>query len=196
MREAIIDWLKDNVSPHRLEHILAVEKFSLELAQQHGVDPKKAAQAGLMHDLAKFFPPLRLLAIAQEASIEIDEVFQSNPHLLHADVSAVVAKNQFGIVDEEILAAIRCHTLGHPEMSKLSCIVFVADALEPNRGKSAELETMRQVSRKNLYKSVQQTADYSLKHLLDRQMTIHPRAILTRNWALQLIKSVNNTEEF
>ena len=65
MREAIINWLKENVSADRLEHILGVEKFSAELAEQHGVDRQKAAQAGLMHDLAKFFPPPRLLAIAE-----------------------------------------------------------------------------------------------------------------------------------
>jgi predicted HD superfamily hydrolase involved in NAD metabolism len=188
MREAIIHWLKENVSAHRLEHILGVEKFSAELAEQHGVDRQKAAQAGLMHDLAKFFPPPRLLAIAEEDGIELDDIFRINPHLLHADVSAVVAKKQFGIVDEDILEAIRLHTLGRPGMGKLSCIVFVADALEPNRGKSRQLENMRRTSRQNLYKSVQETCDYSLKYLLEKHLTIHPRAILTRNWALQLIK--------
>jgi len=188
MREGIIHWLKDNVSAHRLEHILGVEKFSAELAEHHGVDPQKAALAGLMHDLAKFFPPPRLLAIAEEDGIELDDIFRINPHLLHADVSAIVAKKQFGMVDEAILDAIRHHTLGCPGMSKLSCIVFVADALEPNRGESRELEKMRRISRQNLDKSVQQTCDYSLKYLLDKHATIHPRAILTRNWALQLIK--------
>ena len=188
MRKAVIHLLKDNVSADRLEHILGVEKLSAELAKQHGVDPEKAAQAGLMHDLAKFFPPRRLLAIAEEEQIELDNIFRVNPHLLHADVSAVVAKKQFGIVDEDILQAIRHHTLGCPGMGKLSCIVFVADALEPNRGENSELEKMRRMSRKNLYKSVQQTCDYSLKYLLDKHLTIHPRAILTRNWALQLIK--------
>ena len=163
-------------------------KFSAELAEQHGVDHQKAAQAGLMHDLAKFFPPPRLLAIAEEDGIELDDIFRINPHLLHADVSAVVAKKQFGIVDEDILEAIRLHTLGRPGMGKLSCIVFVADALEPNRGKSRQLENMRRTSRQNLYKSVQETCDYSLKYLLEKHLTIHPRAILTRNWALQLIK--------
>ncbi|MEB3310068.1 MAG: bis(5'-nucleosyl)-tetraphosphatase (symmetrical) YqeK [Snowella sp.] len=188
MREAVIHWLKDNVSPHRLEHILEVEKFSAKLARKHGVDPDKAAQAGLMHDLAKFFPPPRLLAIANEAGIEIDEVCRVNPHLLHADVSEVVAQREFGVKDGEILEAIRCHTLGSPGMGKLACLVFVADALEPKRGNSEELEKMRQTSKKDLYKSVQQTCDYSLKYLLNHQVTIHPRVILTRNWALQLLK--------
>ncbi|MEL4895347.1 bis(5'-nucleosyl)-tetraphosphatase (symmetrical) YqeK [Crocosphaera sp. Alani8] len=184
MREKVIDWLKKNVSEHRLQHILGVEKMCEQLAINHKIDPKKAAQAGLMHDLAKFFPSPKLLAMAKKEYKEIDSVCLSNPHLLHADVSAIVARETFGVTDQEILDAISNHTLGNPEMSKLSCIVFIADALEPNRGDSAELEKMRQLSLNNLYKSVQQTCEYSLQYLIKHNKTIHPRAILTRNWAL------------
>ncbi|MEA5510102.1 bis(5'-nucleosyl)-tetraphosphatase (symmetrical) YqeK [Crocosphaera sp. UHCC 0190] len=188
MRERVITWLKDNVSDHRLQHILGVEQLCIELAHCHQVDPQKAAQAGLMHDLAKFFPRAKLLEMAKKEMAEIDPVCATNPHLLHADASAMVARDTFNIQDEEILNAIRNHTLGNPQMSDLSCIVFVADALEPNRGQTPELEAMRQVSWQNLYKSVQQTSEYSLKYLIQTHRTIHPRAILTRNWALHLSK--------
>ena len=62
----------------------------------------------------------------------------ATPHLLHADVSAIVARDEFGVKDKEILEAVRNHTLGRPGMSHLSCIVFVADVLEPNRGDSPQ----------------------------------------------------------
>ena len=176
------------MSEHRLQHILGVEKMCEELAIRHKIDHKKAAQAGLMHDLAKFFSPPKLLAMARKEYHEIDLICLSNPHLLHADVSAVVARDSFGVSDEDILNAIRNHTLGNPEMNDLSCIVFIADALEPNRGDTLELEKMRQVSWTNLYKSVQQTCEYSLQYLIKNNKTIHPRAILTRNWALHEAK--------
>jgi hypothetical protein len=32
------------------------------------------------------------------------------------------------------------------------------------------------------------TCDYSLKHLIRKQQIIHPRTVLTRNWALQQIQ--------
>ncbi len=76
-------------------------------------------------------------------------------------------------------------------MSKLSCVVFIADALEPNRGDNTELNNLRAVAKENLYKCVQQTSDYSLKYLVDRQKIIHPRAILTRNWALAKARENN-----
>ncbi|MGB5712782.1 MAG: bis(5'-nucleosyl)-tetraphosphatase (symmetrical) YqeK, partial [Waterburya sp.] len=84
--------------------------------------------------------------------------------------------------------AIGNHTLGAPQMSKLSCLVFIADVLEPNRGDNQKLAAMRTVATENLYKCVQQTSDYSLEYLLSKQKIIHPRTVLTRNWALAKIK--------
>ncbi|MGK7876286.1 MAG: bis(5'-nucleosyl)-tetraphosphatase (symmetrical) YqeK [Xenococcaceae cyanobacterium] len=194
MRDQVLTWLADNVSALRLQHILGVEQMCIQLAHHHQVDEKKAAQAGLMHDLAKFFKPTRLLQMASKDGIEIDPICEVNPHLLHADVSAIVARDQFRIQDEEILTAIRNHTLGSPHMTDLSCIVFVADTIEPSRGDNLELEAMRQVSRENLHKSVQQTCDYSLRYLLDTRRVIHPRTILTRNWALQTARKKQAAE--
>ncbi|MBE9117572.1 bis(5'-nucleosyl)-tetraphosphatase (symmetrical) YqeK [Lusitaniella coriacea LEGE 07157] len=198
MRDRVLDWLKDNVPPPRLQHILGVEQMSGDLARHYHLDEEKARWAGLMHDLAKCFKPERLLQMAREEGVEIDPVCENTPHLLHADVSAIVAQHQFGMNDPAILEAIRNHTLGRPQMSDLSCVVFMADALEPSRGESAELEALRRTSWENLYQSVAQTSDYSLRHLLNTRRVIHPRTILTRNWAMQksrdgVIISVNST---
>ena len=188
MRDRVISWLEKNVSSHRLQHILGVEQTCIDLARCHKLNEKKAARAGLMHDLAKFFPPQKLLKIAEEADLEVDEICANSPHLIHADVSAVVAQQEFEIKDAKILDAIANHTLGKPGMSRLSCVVFVADALEPNRGDNAELNAMRDTATKNLYKCVQQTSEYSLKYLVSQQKIIHPRTVLTRNWALTKAK--------
>jgi predicted HD superfamily hydrolase involved in NAD metabolism len=186
MRDQVLTWLADNVPASRLQHILGVEQMSIELAQHYHLDVEKAAQAGLMHDLAKYFKANVLLQIARDAGIEVDPVCEATPHLLHADVSAIVAREEFGMQDESVLQAIALHTLGCPGMSLLSCVVFVADSLEPGRGSTPELEALRQVSRRDLYKAVWLTCDYSLRFLLASRCLIHPRTILTRNWALSM----------
>ncbi len=186
MRDQVLTWLADNVPASRLQHILGVEQMSIELAQHYHLDGEKAAQAGLMHDLAKYFKPNVLLQIARDAGIEVDPVCEATPHLLHADVSAIVAREEFGMQDESVLQAIALHTLGRPGMSLLSCVVFVADSLEPGRGNTPELEALRQVSRQDLYKAVWLTCDYSLRFLLASRCLLHPRTILTRNWALSM----------
>lgn len=184
-REKVIAWLENNVPPARVEHIVGVEKMSKELAITHNADAEKAQTAGLMHDLAKYFPPDQLLAMAKEKGIEVDEICAGRPHLLHADVSAMVAEETFQVKDEEILSAIAQHTLGNAEMSPLSSIVFVADKLEPTRGDTEELNTMREIARENLYRGVYQVCDVAIKKLIQKGRPIHPRTVATRNWAMQ-----------
>ncbi len=189
LRQRVLEWLSQNVPTPRLQHILRVEQMSKDLAYQHHLDESKAQLAGLMHDLAKYFPPPKLLEKAKTAGLEIDSVFAANPHLLHAEVGAIVARQEFGIEDEEILDAISNHTLGRPGMSLLSCVVYLADTLEPGRGHTAELEALRQLSSQDLYQAVWKTSDYTIQYLLATQRLIHPRAILTRNWALLRFQS-------
>jgi predicted HD superfamily hydrolase involved in NAD metabolism len=185
-RPKVLAWLGENVPPKRIQHILGVEQMAIKLATHYQLDPTKAAQAGLMHDLAKYFKPQRLLQLAQAEGLPIDEVDIAAPHLLHADVSAIVARTEFGVTDPEILQAIADHTLGRPGMSAMSCIVFLADTLETGRGDSDQLQSLRQLSYQNLYQAVWYTCDYSLEYLLSTRCLIHPRTIRTRNWAMTM----------
>jgi predicted HD superfamily hydrolase involved in NAD metabolism len=189
MRDRVLAWLANNVPESRLNHILRVEQTAMELASHHNLDVEKARSAGLMHDLAKYFKPQKLLEMARAEGLDIDLVSEATPHLLHAEVSAIVARDSFGVKDEEVLQAIANHTLGRPGMSLLSCIVFLADSLEPGRGNTAELQALRQISYQNLYQAVWLTCDYSLKFLLEAHCLIHPRTIATRNWFLQIVQN-------
>jgi len=184
-RQAVIAWLEQNVPSSRLQHILGVETMSKQLAQFHSADPDKAQTAGLMHDLAKYFSPEQILAMTREKGIEVDEICAKRPHLLHAEASAIVAQDTFNVQDQEILNAIAEHTLGNALMSPLSCIVFAADKLEPNRGDTPELNAMREAAWDNLYRGVYQVCDQSIKNLIQKGRPIHPRTVATRNWAMQ-----------
>ena len=186
LREKVLAWLADRVPAKRIEHILGVEQMATELALHHQLDAQIAAQAGLMHDLAKYFKPQLLLEMAEAEGLLIDEVDVAAPHLLHADVSAIVARDEFGITDPEILQAIADHTLGRPGMSPMSCIVFLADTLEAGRGDTPELQSLRELSYQNLTQAVWRTCDYSLQYLLSTRCLIHPRTIRTRNWAMSM----------
>lgn len=188
-RHRVLAWLADHAPQSRIDHILRVEQMAQQLAQAHNVDVQKAAAAGLMHDLAKYFKPQKLLDMARAAGLEIDPVSEATPHLLHADVGAIVAKETFGVEDQEILSAIANHTLGTPGMDALSCIVFLADSLEPGRGDTPELVNLRHISYRNLEQAVWLSCDYSLQNLLETHRLIHPRAVATRNWFLQKVKN-------
>jgi predicted HD superfamily hydrolase involved in NAD metabolism len=185
-RQHVLGWLSVAVPAKRIEHILRVEQMARELAECHNLDVRKAEKAGFLHDLAKFFSPQRLMQMAEIEELELDSILTSNPHLLHADIGAVVARDEFGVTDDEILQAIRCHTLGQPGMSPLSCVIYLADALEPGRGDTPALAQLRQLSCSSLYQAVWLTAEASIQHLFSSRKLIHPRVILTRNWAMQM----------
>ncbi len=189
LRSQVLTWLQAEVPESRIRHILRVETLAIDLAQRHGVDSTKASQAALMHDLAKFFKPEKLLILAKSHGLTLDPICQAAPHLLHAEVGAWVARETFRVTDEEILNAIANHTLGTPGMDALSCIIYLADSLEPGRGKSEELESLRQLCQQDLKEAVWRTTDFSLQYLLRSQQLIHPRTVMTRNWFLQEVIS-------
>jgi len=155
--------------------------MAVALAQQHHQPLAPAQQAGLMHDLAKCFPPDQLLAVAAAEGWQLDPAEQQTPHLLHAPVGAVVARDQFGVTDERVLRAIAAHTLGSPDMDEIGAIVYLADALEPGRGDTPQLQHLRALSYRDLWGAVYETCVVSLQHLLASQRPVHPRTILTHN---------------
>ena len=191
LRDRILVWLAENVPDDRLQHILRVEHMCGQLAERHHLDVQQAMQAGLLHDLAKFFKPARLLQMARSEGLELDPVDVANPHLLHAEVGAIVARDQFDVQDQTILDAIRNHTLGRPGMDSISCVVFLADSLEPGRRQTPELEQLRQTAQKDLHQAVWLTADASLRYLISTGRLIHPRGLSTRNWFLQAVTQPN-----
>lgn len=138
--------LKDSISHKRYIHSIGVSDTAACLAMRYGYDIKKAHLAGLLHDCAKGLSVGDLFAAAKKSGMEISETERDNPELLHAKAGMTVAKDKYGIDDEEILGAICYHTTGKPEMTLLEKIVFIADYIEPNRTGIPSLDRIRAVA--------------------------------------------------
>ena len=136
MNKEIINFRKDlekDLTQHRFEHSLGVEYTSACLAIVHGADVTDARIAGLLHDCAKCLPDDEQIRIMEKAGQPPLQEEYDDHSLLHAKCGAVLARDKFGIDDEDILNAIRFHTVGRPNMSLLEKIVYIADFMEPNR---------------------------------------------------------------
>jgi len=118
---------------HRFAHVLAVTRMADTLAQAHGVDPARARLAALLHDLARLYSAQRLLRECESRGMPIDAFEGRNPIVLHARLGAELARERFGVDDEAVLSAIRKHTVADAVMSPLDQVVYLADALEPQR---------------------------------------------------------------
>jgi nicotinate-nucleotide adenylyltransferase len=121
--------LFSDLSRSRLLHSLDVAMLSIRYAVIYGVDPDKAAIAGLLHDCAKELPISRQASLARK----IDDRCLPENALLHAPAGAAYAKERYGIQDEDILLAIRYHTTGCEQMTDIEKIVYLADKIEPAR---------------------------------------------------------------
>jgi predicted HD superfamily hydrolase involved in NAD metabolism len=118
---------------HRYAHVLNVARMAERLASTHGVDPLRARVAGLLHDLARLYPAERLLRECAERGMAIGNFERANPVVLHARLSAELARERFGVDDPGVLSAIRKHTVADRVMTPLDAVVYLADGLEPGR---------------------------------------------------------------
>ena len=166
--------MKEELSADRFEHTLGVMYTAESLAMRYGADMTKAAVAGLLHDCAKCIPNSHKLKMCKKHDIEITEMEEQNPSLLHAKLGAYMAKKAYGVEDEEILSAIRWHTTGKPDMSLLDIIIYMADFIEPNRDKAPNLKEIRKLSFVNIEEALYQVLEGTLNYLKDRPETIDP----------------------
>ena len=127
----ILEWMKGHLSEKRYIHCLGTADCAKELAEKYGQNTDKAYLAGLLHDCAKCFETDKLLEIIKN-NLDVEENELMNYKTLHAPVSAYCASKDFGICDNEILSAIRWHTLGKKDMTTFEKIIFLADKIEPN----------------------------------------------------------------
>lgn len=118
---------------YRYRHCVRVARSADILAQLHGVDPRKARLAAMLHDLARLYSTTQLLEECERRAIAIGPFERRNPIVLHAPLGAALAREMFDVDDLGVLSAIAKHTLGAAEMSPLDCVVYLADALEPGR---------------------------------------------------------------
>ncbi|MBR1908899.1 bis(5'-nucleosyl)-tetraphosphatase (symmetrical) YqeK [bacterium] len=126
--ENIKTWLKNNLDEERYKHTLGVASCAEELALKYDLNPKKAYIAGLMHDCAKCFS--KDVSKSYFDKVDILEEEKINYKTWHAPIGAFIAKTEFGIDDDEILSAIRWHTLGKINMTLFEKIIFLADKIE------------------------------------------------------------------
>ncbi len=169
---SIMKDLKEKLKPGRYRHVLGVADTCVELAEIHGAHVGKAYMAGLLHDCAKYMKPEKLLKHADEAGADADE--KAVMPVLHAPVGAYRARKKYGVTDEEVLSAIRRHTVGAEHMSLLDAIVYVADMVEPNRAEFPGLEDARRLARQNIYAAAVKCARLTQSYAGKNHGTLHP----------------------
>ncbi len=166
--------LKSKLDPMRYEHSLSVSYTCMALAMRYGYEIGRAELAGLFHDCAKRYGDSELIVKCRKHGLELTEGEKKAPAVIHARYGAWMAEHKFGIQDDEILSAIRCHTTGKPQMGMLDKILYIADYIEPRRNKASNLEQMRYLAFQDLDQTMYEILAGTLEYLKKKEADVDP----------------------
>ena len=158
----------------RYEHSLSVSYTCMALAMRYEYDLRRAELAGLLHDCAKRYGDNELIMKCQKHKLPLTEGELKAPAVIHAKYGAWMAEHKFGIHEEDILSAIRCHTTGKPQMGTLDKILYLADYIEPRRNKAANLAQMRYLAFQDLDQAMYEVLLGTLTYLKKKNTGIDP----------------------
>ena len=183
----ICEDLQRLLSVTRFTHSMGVAEESVRLAKIYGADVEKCRLAGILHDCAKELTAKQYVWMGFDGNCDKD--YEGENVLLHALAGAILAKERYGVCDEEILEAIRCHITGKPEMGLVAQIVFLADYTEKGR-EGTFYESVREKADKGLlYEAMLEECDNTLIYNLKKEkLLICVQTVKTRNWLVSISK--------
>lgn len=181
-------WWK-NLSEPRKEHIENVVQIALKYNQifRLRIDENKIIKAGYLHDIGKSLKSSERKKFIKKHKIKLDRYEKKNSSLIHAPISAFIAKHYFGIKCKSILKSIKFHTISSENMSRLCKLIYFSDFMTPDR----KLNLHQQIidnSDKGLDNLLIIILNEKIKYLLSANAIIHPNILKFRN---RLLDSLN-----
>jgi len=176
--------LKIALTEKRYNHSIGVMQTAVELAHHYGADVHKTAVAALLHDCAKNYSTAEMFELCERFNIKIDETSKASPGLIHGFLGAVIASKYYGVDDPEIYDAIYYHTVGKPDMSLITKIIYIADGIEPGRTYDG-VERIRDIVFEDIDKALILQIDYTIHSVINRGALLHTNTIDTRNFYLK-----------
>ena len=179
--EAADEFARSRLSEKRYGHTLRVADTAEALARVHGLDPALARLAALLHDAAREMEPEDYLRFAAAQDLHVGEPERQSPKLLHAPVAAELARRELGVEDEEVLEAVRAHTVGEPGMGPLALALYVADTIEPSRDYPS-VGRIRELARQDLSEAAAEALRRVVAHNEGRGRPVHPSSRAMLEW--------------
>ena len=174
----------------RLSHTMLTACEAVKLACRYGADPKKARLAAVLHDCVKL-PNKELIAFCEQNCYDLTDDERENPYLIHARLGAVLAEQDYGVADPEVLMAIRNHTLGRVGMSMLEKIIYVADKIEPSRDYEG-LDEIRELAYKDIDGAMLLVMQHSAEYTAASGRAVNPSTASVMEY---LQNEINNNKE-
>ncbi len=164
--------LQEKLRSARYQHSLNVADCARELAKLNDVNPDKAYLCGLTHDALKNAPLDEQERYMTQLGDTLPKHVLDNPKLWHAPAGAAFLRDDLGILDADMIRAIKYHTTGRPNMSPLEKVLYVADYVSIERDYPG-VERVRDAAYRNLDEAILIGGRFTLTSLLDRYRVIN-----------------------
>ena len=183
LKNRITDYLKTNLKETRYQHTINVARLAVKMAAEYGADIRKAELAALLHDMARNISIPEMNMYIEDMGLPVR--YMDNMNLAHSKIASVLAGTLFGIDDEDVLNAISFHTTGRAGMSVLEKIIFLADAIEPNRNYPG-VEEIRKQADDSIDKACLMSLKGTLDHIKRQDVFIDPDTLEAKDYFEQM----------
>lgn len=176
--DSIEVYIEKNLSEKRRRHTYGVVETAKKLAKKYGCDEKKAETAALYHDMFRSTSVAVLNMYVKQLGLSRD--YLDNANLAHGPIAARIMERDYHIADPDILNAVRYHTTGREGMSLLEKVIYLADAIEPQR-EYPGVDEIRQTAEVSLDQACLLSMERSITYIEERGLFLHENTIKARN---------------
>lgn len=128
------DKVRTMIKSSRYVHSLGVAATASYLASRFGENVENALVAGIYHDAYRYSASGESVSLLLENGFILDEAETAEPMLLHGPLAALYFERDTGEkIPDEMKKAVRHHTLGSKDMTRLGAIIYISDYTEPGR---------------------------------------------------------------
>ena len=118
-------------------------------------------------------------------SDELSEEDIKITEILHGFVGYMIARDELKIEADEILEAIKYHTIGKKGLSKLGRVIYIADGIEKNRD-YPNVDKIREITDRDLDEGIIYEIDRKIEYLDSCGGKIHKNTLEMRDWLKSL----------
>lgn len=158
-------WLRGVLSRERFTHSLNVASTALRLAQTYGENGDMAYLAGLLHDCCKERSREEMLNLLEGSDIIKDPVFLQSFPVWHGFAAAIYIQRELLVLNTQIIDAIRYHTTGRGDMTRIEEIIYLADLISADRDFPG-VEALRAKAHRSIEAAMLESLQFSLFKLL------------------------------
>ena len=188
-KKRLVEYIERNMTEKRKNHTYAVAEEAKKLSARYGEDMEKAELAALFHDFFRGVSEKALNGYVRQ--LGLDPVYLNNCNLAHSKIAAVIMERDYHVKDAEILNAVSFHTTGRQNMSKLEKIIYLADAIEPNRIYPG-VDEIRAMAYEDLDKACLLSLEHSIEYVNCRGLYLDRDTVMARD---SLIEEINKNKQ-